>query len=60
MKLNKLKTKDSSVKDVELQGWYLNLAGVQLHAIKSWKIITGAIKKNWKSKDQMKIGQIPY
>jgi hypothetical protein len=46
MKLNKLKTKDSSVKDVELQGWYLNLAGVQLHAIKSWKIITGAIKKN--------------
>jgi hypothetical protein len=46
MKLNKLKTKDSSVKDVELQGWYLNLGGVQLHAIKSWKIITGAIKKN--------------
>jgi len=60
MKLNKLKTKDSSVKDIELRGWYLNLAGVQLHAIKSWKIITGAIKKNWKSKDQMKISQIPY
>jgi hypothetical protein len=46
MKLNKLKTKDSSVKDDELQGWYLNLGGVQLHAIKSWKIITGVIKKN--------------
>jgi len=33
MKLHKLKTNDSFVKGVELWGWYLNLAGVQLQAI---------------------------
>ena len=59
MKLNKLKTKKTFTKNAKLQGEYLNLAGVQLHAIKSWEIITGVIKKNWKSKDQIEIGKIP-
>jgi hypothetical protein len=44
MKLNKLKTKDSFVKGVELWSWYLNLTRVQLYAIKSWEIIMDAIK----------------
>ena len=59
MKLNKLKTKNTFKKNAKLQGEYLNLAGVQLHAIKSWEIIMGVIKKNWKSKDQIEIGKIP-
>jgi hypothetical protein len=58
MKLNELKTKDSFVKGAELWSWYLNLIGVQLHAIKSWETIMSAIKKNWKSKDQIEICQI--
>jgi len=30
-----------------------------LHAIKSWETIMDANKRNWKSKDQIEIGQIP-
>jgi hypothetical protein len=59
MNLNKLIAKDSYVKGVELWGWYLNLIGVKLYAIKSWETIMGVIKNNWKSMDQIEIGQIP-
>jgi hypothetical protein len=59
MKLSKLKIKNSFVKGVELYGWYLNLKGMQFYTIKSWETIMSVIKRNWKSKDQIEIGQIP-
>jgi hypothetical protein len=59
MKLSKLKIKNSFVKGVELYDWYLNLKGMQFYAIKSWETIMSVIKRNWKSKDQIEIGQIP-
>jgi hypothetical protein len=32
---------------------------VQLHIIKSWETIMGAIKRNWKNREQIEIDQIP-
>jgi hypothetical protein len=45
MDLHKLETNDQNRKDVELQGWCLSLVKMKLHEIKSYKVITGALKE---------------
>jgi hypothetical protein len=46
VQLNKSETKDQIVKDAQLWGWLLSLAGVKLHEMKGHDAITSEIKRN--------------
>ena len=54
--MHKFKT-TTKIKDGQLRGSQLSLIGVKSHKIKSLEAIIGAIKRNWKNRDSIKIFQ---
>jgi hypothetical protein len=59
MDLHKLKTNDQNRKGAELRGWCFSLVEIKLYKIKSYKVITGALKEVKRSGTNFIFGQIP-